>query len=98
MHQGLHLTILGTHLHLFFNEIFGDPQKGGYGIVNCNLRCTCCPLVPKRVTFYDSDGSPMLQMLPQKSLPSPSSVFSYALSVPTKNLIGYELWNIQMLV
>ena len=34
------------------------PHKGGYGIVNYNHRRTYCPLVPKRDTFYVTDGSP----------------------------------------
>ena len=36
------------------------PHKGGYTIVNCNLGCTYCPLVPKQDTFYVTDGSPMM--------------------------------------
>ena len=35
----------------------------GYGIVNCNPRCTYCPLVPKRDTFYVTDGSSMFEDL-----------------------------------
>ena len=34
------------------------PHKGGYGIVNYNPRRTYCPLVPKRDTFYVTNGSP----------------------------------------
>ena len=42
-------------IDLFGYKVYGGPNKGGYGIVNCNLRCTYCPLVPKRDTFYDTD-------------------------------------------
>ena len=38
------------------------PHKGGYGIVNYNPRRTFCPLVPKRDTFYLTDGSPQLKI------------------------------------
>ena len=38
------------------------PHKGGNGIVNYNPRCTYCPLVPKRDTFYVTDGSPQVRI------------------------------------
>ena len=44
-------------------EVYGGPHKaGGFGIVNCNPRCTYCPLVPKRDTFYVTGGSPMFSI------------------------------------
>ena len=41
--------------------LYGGPHNGGYGIVNCNPRCTYCPLVPKRNTFHLTDGLPMME-------------------------------------
>ena len=35
------------------------PHKIGNEIVNYNPRCTYCPLVPKRDTFYATDGTPL---------------------------------------
>ena len=35
------------------------PHKIGNEIVNYNLRCTYCLLVPKRDTFYATDGAPL---------------------------------------
>ena len=62
MHQGLQLTIpeLWICLVTRFLEI---PHKGGYGIVNYNHRRTCFPLVPKRDTFYVTDGSPQVKIM-----------------------------------
>ena len=36
------------------------PHKIGNEIVNYNPRCTYYPLVPKRDTFYATDGTPLL--------------------------------------
>ena len=54
--------------NLFSYKDYGGPHKGGYGIANCNSRCTYCPLVPKRDTFYVTDGSPMLIIYGLKNL------------------------------
>ena len=43
--------------------VYGGPHKGGYEIVNCNLRCTYRLLLPKQNTFYDTDGSPLDSMV-----------------------------------
>ena len=40
----------------FFHTVI---RVRGYGIVNCNPRCTYCPLVPKLDNFDVTDGSPM---------------------------------------
>ena len=50
----------GTRDYKFvFTRFMEVLIKGGYGIVNCNPRCTFCPLEPKQDTFYVTDGSPM---------------------------------------
>ena len=36
------------------------PHKIGNEFVNYNPRCTYCPLVPKRDTFYATDGTPLI--------------------------------------
>ena len=46
-------------IDLFSYKVEGCPHKGGYWIVNCNPKCTFCPLVPKRDTLYVTDGSLM---------------------------------------
>ena len=46
-------------IDLFSYKAYVGPHKGGYRIVNCNPRCIYYPLVPKRDTFYVTDGSPM---------------------------------------
>ena len=63
MHLGLQLAIMNPGpgiTDLFSYKVYGDPHKGGFGIFNCNPRCTYCPLVPKRDNFYVTEGSPML--------------------------------------
>ena len=49
-------------IDLFSYKVYGRPHKGGYGIVTCNPMCTNCLLVPKRDTFYATDGSPMARI------------------------------------
>ena len=47
------------HYIFFSYKGYGGHRKGGYGIVNCNPRCTYCPNEPKMDTFYFTYGSPM---------------------------------------
>ena len=59
-HQGLDITIPGVKICSVTSKVYAGPHKSGYGIVNnCTLRCTYCSHVPKRDTFYVTDGSPM---------------------------------------
>ena len=44
-------------------KVYGGPHMCGNRIVNCNPRWTYCPLVPKRYTFYVTDGSLMVSLL-----------------------------------
>ena len=66
MHQGQGPGITFNNpgiIDLFSYTVYGGPHKGGYGIVNCNPRCsycTYCPLVLKQDTFHVTDGSPMI--------------------------------------
>ena len=52
---------------LFSCKVYGGAHGGvwlweaigGYRIFDYDTKCTYCPLVPKRDTFYVTDGSPM---------------------------------------
>ena len=47
-------------IDLFSYKVYEGPHNGGYGIVNCNPRCTYYTLVLKQDTFYVTDGSPIV--------------------------------------
>ena len=47
-------------IDLFSYKFYVGTHKGGFGIVNYNLRRTYCPLVPKQYTFSATKGSPQI--------------------------------------
>ena len=62
------------------------PHKIGNEIVNYNPRCTYCPLVPKRDTFYATDGTPLL-------IPSPQSAKAHLQWFSSLNMTNYGVTN-----
>ena len=50
---------------IFLNSKKLSPKSSNLVLIragwqrDCNPRCTYCPLLPKRDTFYSTDGSPM---------------------------------------
>ena len=47
---------------MFSYKVYGNHNKGGYGIVDFNPKSTYLTLVPKRDNFYVTDGLPMMKL------------------------------------